>query len=169
MIISQIIRDAADRAPLARIYIPHKRFYNHYVWLLEESGKREASVQVQAGWAARSWSQLLGLLLSDLNDLKWVQKLSLFDKPDNEEQARMQKDDAQLWFSLTVRSTAQRAWSMLAEYDTAPASWSMVLHEDEAVAAAGVQRCSEDQASVEAAFAAANDRTHPEHEAWKVL
>ena len=150
---------------MARIAIPQRRFHNHYLWLLEQTSDRDATIQLQAGWSTRSWTQLLGCLLTDLNDLKFVQKLGLCSRADNDETRRMQEEDTDLWFSLTLRSASQRAWSMLAEYDIAPANWSGIFHSDPSIAADALSQCMLDKRAVEAAFTASNDAQHAEREA----
>ena len=149
-----------------RIYFPHRHFHEHYQWLLEVSQSREATVQLQAGWATRSWTEVLSKVFSDLNSSECINALGLKEAPNNPELASRQADDVLLWFSLTLRSAAQRAWSMLGEYDTAPGNWSGILHSDEDIAAKAFARCKEDQDAVAAAFAVANDPGHQQHEAF---
>lgn len=105
---------------------------------------RQETVQLQAGWATRSWSESVGNILVELVDDECLRRVGLLGRPEGEEGRKSQRDAASKFVQLIVTSAAQRAWSMSIWSETPPLNLCGILSEDPAQARSALSKMKDD-------------------------
>ena len=94
--------------PVARLYYSRRMLFYEHVELLEAAKNREANLQIQAGWASRSWTQVVSATLGLLVDKTALHQLGIKNAPGD---ANI-RQRAEAFVRLIFGTASKRAWSM---------------------------------------------------------
>ena len=122
--------------------------YYEHLEMLDAAKDREANIQLQAGWACRSWCQVLGSTLGLLTDTTALTQLGIRNATPGDETARhMAKTFVRLIFS----TASKRAWSM-SVYDLPGKAFAGLLNSDLDAAAESFKTCRSDFEAIQRAL-----------------
>lgn len=91
------------------------------------SNSRSANIQLQAGWANRSWAKLLANQLNVFHNKEMLGKLGLLEQPKSGADRKMMLDMTEMAVNLNLRTAALRVMSKSHQSELPPWSWFGVL------------------------------------------
>ena len=110
---------------LVRIYFTQKPLREVHFHLLDVCKDRSASLQLQADWATRGWTEVIAKILTVPFNEECLQYLN-FDP----EHGGASVQDASTFLRLCIRTASARAWSMSIWSELPPFKWAGILHQD---------------------------------------
>jgi hypothetical protein len=91
------------------------------------SNSRSANIQLQAGWANRSWAKLLANQLNVFHNKEMLGKLGLLELPKTDADRKDMLDMTEMTVNLNLRTAALRAMSKSHQSELPPWSWFGIL------------------------------------------
>lgn len=96
--------------------------------MLWDSQDRNQNRQQQAGWAHRSYCQVIAEIFANASKREVLERLHLCQQPLGDETG-VQKQDASLFVTLLCNMASQRMWSMAYLSESQPHNWLGLLHD----------------------------------------
>ena len=133
---------------VSRIYFAQRALRRQHLQLLDVCKDRDASLQLQAGWALGEWCSTIFEVFLPLFDLEALRCLNLLQEDSS---SSSQSEDGMTFMRLLVRTASARAWSMLTWSHIPPLNFAGILHGDAELRQEALVRMKEDCAIVLAA------------------
>ncbi len=115
---------------ILRIYFAERPLREHHLSVLDMTKDRKENIQMQAGWANKSFAVVISQILGNLHDMEILKRCRLHEKPLEQETLKAATEDCQAFFRLCVATASQRAWTMMVHRVCQPDSWLGVLDEE---------------------------------------
>ena len=124
---------------LFSVFTKHTRIYfvrrpirrEHYNEIQPTASDRRQNINVQAGWANRSWAKVLAEQLCVFHDKELLGKLRLLKMPVTTDERKAMMDNTAMLVALNLRTAGLRVWSKSVMSELPPLNWFGILDEDQ--------------------------------------
>ncbi len=116
--------------PIPRLYFAERPLREAHLQVLADTQSRTTNIQMQAGWACKSWTKQVADILGNVATTKTLDRLKFCEEPLGQEAKEAQHRDATLFVRLLCNLASTRSWSLAYLSETQPHNWFGILHSD---------------------------------------
>lgn len=135
------------------MYFAERPLREAHLDVLHRTQDRKLNVQQHANWANRGFALQVNSVLANLTNPQVLERLRLQEKPDNEQEVKERRDDANHFVNLCLKVSMQRAWSMASHSEIQPNCWAGICDDDIEKAKKCKRQIQNDCEAIEAAVA----------------